>query len=48
MKDHSTSEALGPAEVESEGGVKVGRVGGIVRIGGKPGVVRCRGEHDQG
>lgn len=46
-KGHPASEALGPAEVESEGTVKVGRAGVLVQ-GGKPGAMRCRGEHGQG
>lgn len=33
-KGHPASEALGTAEVESVGTVKVGRAGGTVRIGG--------------
>lgn len=47
-KGQPASEALGTAEVESEGTVKVGRAGGMVRIGGEPGAMRCRGEHGQG
>lgn len=47
-KGHPASEALGTAEVESVGTVKVGRAGGTVRIGGKPGARRCRRERGQG